>query len=101
MKGGRGTSKGWLLRVVLGTFAVLAGGSAAGLELADLSNRDATAGVKAALARGSEVAVAKLGVPDGFLSNPKVKIPLPGVLKQAESALRMLGMGKPTNWSWR
>jgi hypothetical protein len=51
-------------------------------------------GVKAALVRGSEVAVAKLGVPDGFLSNPKVKIPLPGALNQGESTLRMLGMGK-------
>ena len=85
---------GWLPRGVLSALAVLASGGALALDLSGLSNQDASAGVKAALERGSEIAVAKLGVTDGFLSNPKVKIPLPGVLKQGESALRMMGMGK-------
>lgn len=94
MKHSQSTVVGWVARLVLLLLAVLASGGALALELADLSSQDASAGVKAALVRGSEVAVAKLGVPDGFLSNPKVKIPLPGALKQGESALRMLGMGK-------
>ena len=91
---GQKTIIGRLAEAVLCSFAVLASAGALALELADLSNQDASAGVKAALERGSAVAVDKLGVPDGFLSNPKVKIPLPGFLKQGESALRMMGMGK-------
>jgi hypothetical protein len=38
--------------------------------------------------------VAKLGVQNGFLNNPKVKIPLPDGLKQAEKAMKLLGKQK-------
>jgi hypothetical protein len=38
--------------------------------------------------------VDKLGVADGFLNNPKVKIPLPGSLQKVEGIMRTLGMGK-------
>jgi hypothetical protein len=31
---------------------------------------------------------------NGFMGNPKVRIPLPGYLEKGQSALRMLGMGK-------
>lgn len=68
--------------------------SAAALELADLSNKDATGGLKQALVQGAEVAVGKLGVTDGFLGNPKVRIPLPPAFARAEKAMRTLGMGK-------
>lgn len=54
---------------------------------------DAAAGVRAALERGAEVAVSLLGKPDGFLANPKVRIPLPGVLEDAAKLLRKLGQG--------
>ena len=91
---GQRTIIGRLAGAVFGASLIFASGGAMAKDLADLSNQDASAGVKAALERGSEVAVAKLGVPDGFLGNPKVKIPLPGFLKQGESALRMMGMGK-------
>jgi hypothetical protein len=50
--------------------------------------------LKQALADGSASAVAKLGVENGFLGNPKVKIPLPPVLQRIESALRYTGMRK-------
>src|SRR5205807_7372865 len=40
----------------------------------------------------SAAAVAKLGMADGFLGNPKVKIPLPPALARIESALRFAGM---------
>jgi hypothetical protein len=64
------------------------------LSLSDLSNKDASAGIKAALQKGAEAAVSLLGQPDGFLGNPKVKIPLPGYLDKAASMLKMTGQGK-------
>lgn len=59
-----------------------------------ISSGDASAGVKEALSKGADYAVASLGKNGGFLGNDKVKIPLPGYLQKAESALRMFGMGK-------
>lgn len=59
-----------------------------------ISNGDASAGLKEALTRGADYAVSSLGVSNGFLGNPKVKIPLPESLQKAEKALRMFGMGK-------
>ena len=59
-----------------------------------ISSGDASAGVKEALNKGADYAVASLGKNGGFLGNDKVKIPLPGYLQKAESALRMFGMGK-------
>lgn len=61
------------------------------LDLSRISNQDASAGLKEALNKGSAAAVAKLGVTDGFLKNPEVKIPLPDGLKQAERAAKLLG----------
>jgi hypothetical protein len=65
---------------------------AAGME--GLSKADAASGLKQALADGSVTAVAKLGTENGFLGNPKVKIPLPPALQRIESALRYTGMRK-------
>ena len=65
---------------------------AAGLDA--ISTGDASAGVKEALAKGADYAVASLGKEGGFLGNNKVKIPLPGYLQKAESGLRMFGLGK-------
>lgn len=64
------------------------------LGLADLSNQDATGGLKDALVQAAGSAVGKLGVTDGFFGNPKVKIPLPDSLKKVEKGMRMFGMGK-------
>jgi hypothetical protein len=64
------------------------------LSIADLSNKDATAGIKAALEQGATAAVSLLGKTDGFLGNPAVKIPLPGYLDKAADLLRMTGQGK-------
>ena len=64
------------------------------LSLADLSGADAASGVKAALAKGAESAVALLGQNDGFLGNPKVRIPLPGYLEDAAKLMRKFGQGK-------
>jgi hypothetical protein len=64
------------------------------LGLADLSNQDAVSGLKAALTQSSAMAVSKLGIPGGFLGNPRVRIPLPGSLNKAARLMRNLGMGK-------
>lgn len=79
-----------LFALFLASAATLA--QAAGLDA--ISSGDASAGIKEALAKGADVAIAALGKKDGFLGNAKVKIPLPGTLQKAEKGLRMLGMGK-------
>lgn len=63
-------------------------------DLAGLSNADANAGLKEALAKGADYAVSNLGKADGFLGNDKVKIHLPGSLETAAKAMRMFGGGK-------
>ena len=60
-------------------------------SLEQLSGRDATAGLKAALDKGVAAAVASLGRTDGFWANPKVRIPLPDHLQRVRSALRLMG----------
>jgi uncharacterized protein DUF4197 len=59
-----------------------------------LSNQDAVSGLKAALEKGSGVAVDLLGKTDGFFGNGAVKIPLPDSLKRYENLMRRVGMGK-------
>lgn len=59
-----------------------------------LSSTEINAGLKEALTRGAEAAVAQLGQKDGFFGNAALKIPLPPSLQKAEKALRMFGMGK-------
>jgi Protein of unknown function (DUF4197) len=56
-----------------------------------LSEGDAAIGVRAALERGAIAAVGLLGRKDGFLGNPKVRIPLPGFLNDAAKLLRATG----------
>jgi hypothetical protein len=69
-------------------------GRALGLTLADISNQDAAQGLKDALIQGSGKAVSQLSLPNGFLDNPKVKIPLPESIRRVEAGLRMIGMGR-------
>ncbi len=64
------------------------------LSLADLSDKDASSGLRTALEKGALAAVALLGQPGGFLDNPKVRIPLPGYLEDAASLLRKFGQGQ-------
>ena len=78
----------------LGALLLFAHQRAQALSLGDLSNADASGGVKAALAQGAQAAVALLGRPDGFLGNPKVRIGLPGYLDDAAKVMRSLGQGR-------
>lgn len=63
-------------------------------QLDRISSREAAAGLKSALEKGSQAAVAALGRPDGFLGNPQVRIPLPASLERAERMMRRFGMGR-------
>ncbi|MCG6877065.1 MAG: DUF4197 domain-containing protein [Betaproteobacteria bacterium] len=63
------------------------------VTIAGLSNQEAVRGLKEALVLGADKAVSQLGTADGFLGNAKVRIPLPDSLRQAESVMRMVGMG--------
>jgi hypothetical protein len=59
----------------------------------NLTEGDANTGIRTALERGANAAVALLGRPDGFLGNPLVRIELPGYLKDAAKLLRATGQG--------
>lgn len=74
--------------------ALLFAGAAHALSLDALTNKDAGGGLKEALTQGAGKAVAALGRTDGFLGNPKVKIPLPESLQQVEGMMRTFGLGK-------
>ncbi len=72
--------------------AAFAAGSVAA-DLSAISNTDAAAGLKKALQQGIDRAVGELGVTDGFLKDPRVKIDLPPKIAKAEGLLRTLGAG--------
>ena len=63
-------------------------------DLADISNVEASNGLKTALEKAALAAIALLGKTDGFLGNPKVRIPLPGYLENASQLLRTFGQGQ-------
>jgi len=78
-----------LLALVLACSSALASA-----QLERISNQEATTGLKGALERGAQAAVANLGKTDGFLGNNAVKIGLPDSLKRYEKMMRKVGMGK-------
>jgi hypothetical protein len=78
---------------LLTLLAVAATEHAHALTLADLSNADATKGLKTGLEKGALSAIGILGVRDGFLANDKVRIGLPASLNDAVHLLRTLGQG--------
>ena len=63
-------------------------------QLEKISNQDASSGMRAALDKGTQAAVASLGKTDGFLGNNAVKILLPDSLRRYEKTMRQFGMGK-------
>jgi Protein of unknown function (DUF4197) len=81
---------------IISLFAALAVACAlpAQANLDALTNQDAVSGLKAALEKGSGVAVDLLGKTDGFFGNSAVKIPLPESLQKYEKLMHSLGMGK-------
>jgi len=60
----------------------------------NISDTDISAGLKEALGKGVRTAINSLGKENGFLLNPRVKIPLPKSLQRLEKGLRIAGQGK-------
>lgn len=60
-----------------------------------LTQRDASAGLKEALQIAATNVTIKLGRVDGFFADPRVRIPLPGLLGRAQRTLSPLGMAAP------
>jgi hypothetical protein len=77
-----------------GYLAALLVSSAWAITLDDISDRDAINGLKQALTNGTQAAVAKLGKQDGFMSDARIKIPLPPSMKRAEAMMHSIGAGK-------
>lgn len=65
-----------------------------GLATGALSQDQMVSGLKQALGKGVEQAVAKLGQTNGFLNNANVKIPMPEKLQKVEKTLRALKQEK-------
>lgn len=83
-------------KLIVSAFLILA---LAGLNLAQtnknkVSDTDISGGLKEALGRGVSNAIKSLGKEDGFLSNVRVKIPLPKSLQKIEKVVRVAGQGK-------
>ncbi|MGA3679446.1 DUF4197 domain-containing protein [Pseudomonas graminis] len=72
---------------------LLLSASAFALSLNDLSQSDATGGLKDALTQSAQVAVKQLGVPGGFSNNKDVRIELPGNLGKVAKKMKQFGMG--------
>ena len=60
-------------------------------QAADITEGDAALGIRAALERGAVAAVGLRGRSGGFLDNPKVRIELPGYLREAAKVLKYTG----------
>jgi len=79
---------------ILAAIAALVMGWAglAAAQLENITNREAVSALKAALEKGSRVAVERLGRENGFYGDARVKIPLPESLRRADRTLRRFGM---------
>jgi hypothetical protein len=58
-----------------------------------ITEKDAAGGIREALVKGTEQAVVLVSKPDGYYSNPKIKIPFPENARTIETKLRALGLG--------
>ncbi len=76
--------------------ALLASAAAPAHALLDsLTQRDASRGIKDALGLAAMNATTRLGQANGFWSDGRVRIPLPGVLGRTQQSLRPLGLSRP------
>lgn len=91
---------GEVLKGVLGKPQSEAQPAATGVDA--LSSSEINAGLKEALTRGAEAAVAQLGQKDGFFGNAELRIPLPEPLKKPRAPCACLAWaGRPTSSCWR
>ena len=62
---------------------------------ASLSKGDVISGLKEALNVATDLASKRLSAKDGFMADPQVRIPLPGMLGDAQKRLQPFGMAGP------
>lgn len=60
----------------------------------ELSTQEVAQGLKEALTKGISEGADAASKTDGYLGNPKIRIPLPPEIQKIESRLRQVGMGK-------
>jgi hypothetical protein len=60
-----------------------------------LTQRDASRGIREALGLAAMNATTRLGQPNGFWNDGRVRIPLPGVLGRTQRALQPVGLAAP------
>lgn len=84
------------MRKLRGLFAIVLATWACGAlaQLGPITNREAVAGLKAALQKGTGAAVDLLGRQNGFFGDPAVRIPLPAPLQRSERLMRAVGLGR-------
>jgi hypothetical protein len=84
-------------RVLLVSLFAAAASPAAAQQpfLGQLTQQEATRGLRDALGLAATNATHQLAQPNGFWSDLNVRIPLPGVLGQSQSALSRFGMSAP------
>ncbi len=70
------------------------GSPSAATAASGVTQAEAGQGLQQALTQGVQKVVAQLGAKDGYLANPKVRIPMPEQLGAVEKGLRMLGQDK-------
>jgi len=78
----------WLTCLLLAAIPVFSS------DISSLSDKEVGSGLKEALVQGVGKAVGRLSAADGYLGDPKVKIPLPPSMEKAAKMLRNVGMGK-------
>ena len=83
-----------MLRLTTLAASLLLSAGAFALSLSDLTQSDASGGLKDVLTQGAQIAVKQLGKPGGFSDNDEVRIELPGKLGKAAQTMKMMGMGE-------
>ena len=83
-----------MLRLTTLAASLLLSAGAFALSLSDLTQSDASGGLKDALTQGAQIAVKQLGKPGGFSDNDEVRIELPGKLGKAAQTMKRMGMGE-------
>ncbi len=61
--------------------------------LGPLTEGEAAMGIKAALNNGIDHAIGNIGILDGFWRNNRIQVPLPGVLRDVQKAMNVVGAG--------
>lgn len=63
------------------------------LGTGNLSTQEVAAGLKEALTKGISEGADAASMVDGYLNNPKIKIPLPAEVQNVEAKMRQFGLG--------